>query len=529
MVELNFVLRQPNVSNLIGKGGATVKNLEKETNTKINLQKDSGMLERDFTKLRNVHIRGEKEDLVKGVVKIVSGALTPDHDSPFLQLLLLPGGETEDSLRKGLMGHSGLMTELVKVNRKTSARVKVVNLGPAGIFGIEILSTTEEEMEEAVEIVMDLYQTEGVIEDTLKDGHNRQEILDLLKGSIDEQLEAITSKETIAFLIPEEKTSFLIGPKGAVVKKLEEEHSVRIIIEKPDSPYFFSGRVVLVKGEVQNIAECFAAGMEEIFKNDSIDPRVVCLLPAGVPKYLIGYSGETIKRLQEETGCKLKVERADVQQDVSLSSDENESQYCQISGTRDNLVRGIRAVIVRILFQLILQGQTSEGTVPQYCVFGKGKFGKSRVQRAHQRFSASRQKNIVVTQQIRESYPTRSQSAGSMAFEAPIKRRRMFDDLPQTRHLAVSGSTQLRYDFASDHGYSRGRREHLDSRQRRNEVAPDHGYSIIRQQFNPRGLQEAWTAAPRDTVSITTASRGYGTARVVTRQPAALRIQNRRY
>jgi len=205
MPQLHIIVRQKNVSNLIGSGGVNVKALEKETNTKINIQKDSGMLERDFSKLRNVRIIGEKDDLVKGVVKIVCGTLTDEFSSPILQLMLLPGGETEYSLRQGLMGHNGLMKDILKVNEETSARIGVISLGPTGVFGIEILSSSEDALQRALEKVIELYEKEGVIEGTLREGHNRQDILTLLKGSIDEQLEVLKSKETIAFLIPEEK------------------------------------------------------------------------------------------------------------------------------------------------------------------------------------------------------------------------------------------------------------------------------------------------------------------------------------
>jgi len=487
MPQLHFVIRQANVSNMIGSGGVTVKGLENETNTKINLQNDTGMLERDFSKLRCVCIRGEKEDLVKGVVKVVSNTLTLEHDSPFMQLLLLPGGEIEQ--RQGLMGQSELTKELAKVNEESSARVKVVSLGPTGIFGIEILSTTDEEMKEAVEKVTEIYEKEGVIEDTLKNGHNRQEILHLLKGSLDDQIDAITTKETVAFLIPEEKTSLLIGSKGTVIKEFEETHSVRITVEKPNLPSFVAGRAVLVRGEVQNIAACFVAVMEKIFEREDIELRVVCLLPAGVPKYLIGYSGETIKRVEQETGCQLQVVRVDIQDAVPLSAEEKESRYCQISGERDNLVRGILGVVVRILFQLKLQGQTSEGTIPAHCDFGK--FGKSGLSRGLRRFPVLEQQNVRVTRPIRESYvPNIARGAVYRAYKAPIERSHMFD-VTQSRHVGQLGSTLRRQMFS-----------------------PDRGYKRVRRELNRRDLHEPRGVVSREIPRIANGSRSYGTRSV---------------
>jgi len=379
MTELYLVVRQPDVSKVIGKGGVNIKGLEKETNTKINLQDDSGMLERDFTKLRNFRVHGKQEDLVKGLVKIVAGTLTQEYDSPFLQMFLLPDRESQFSGRQDLMGDSEFAKELAKLNEEMSARIKVVNLGSIGVFGIEILSTTEDEMEEALDKVIELLKLEGVIENTDKVG-DRQEMVKLIKSTIDEQVDAFTSTEITAFLIPEDKTSLLIGPKGASIKELEDMHNVKLKVEKPGSPYFLTGRTVLVRGEVQNIGECLAAVSDKIFEKDDLEPRVVCLLPPGISKYLIGRCGENIKRMEKETGCNLKVERANIR--YGALTGDNEWQYCQIKGTRDTIVKGILGVVARILIQLSFDGETSDATVPPLCEFGGfGNFGHVELKR----------------------------------------------------------------------------------------------------------------------------------------------------
>lgn len=376
MPQLNFVVTQPDVSIVIGNKGVQVKALEDETNTKIHLQNDTRMLSRDFSKLRNFRIIGEKEDIVKGLIKISADTIAKEHDSPFLQCLLLPGGETKFPLQQGSTDHEEFKQELAKLNEATLSRIKPVSLGPNEMLGIEILSITEKDMEEALGKVMELYEAEGVMQETEADTTSRKEMFRLVKASIDEQMEFLKSKEIIAFLIPEEKTSFLIGPKGATIKDLEAEHDVKLVVEKPQAPFFATGRAVIVRGDVPNICECLAAAMDKIFERDNIEPRVVCLIPPGVPRYLIGHAGESIRRIENESGCSLTIQPAQIRGGFPM--DGREIKYCQIKGPRENIIKGIQGVVARVILQLYLQGQTSAEAIPEHSDFGVfGNFGRA--------------------------------------------------------------------------------------------------------------------------------------------------------
>jgi len=375
MPEINLIVTQPDVSIVIGNKGVQIKALEQETNTKIHLQNDTSMLSRDFLKLRNFRIIGERGDLVKGVVKIVTSTLTKEHDSPFLQCFLLPGGENDFTLREGSVEHNELKKELAALNEVTRSRIKPIELSSTGIFGIEILSISEEDMEEAVDKVMDLYQSQGVMQTPLRETVDRDELLRLAKASIDEQMEFLKEKEIIAFLIPEEKTSFLIGPKGASIKELEAAFDVKLVVERPQAPFFETGRAVICRGEVNNICECLAAAMDKLFEKDNIEPRVVCLLPSGVAKYLIGHAGENIKRMEQESGCSLKIQPAQLRNSFPMAG--AEMKYCQIMGPRENIVKGIQGVVARVFLQLFLRGQSSHAAIPEHSDFGVfGNFGR---------------------------------------------------------------------------------------------------------------------------------------------------------
>jgi len=497
MPELHLVVRQPDVSKVIGKGGVNIKGLEKETNTRINLQDDSGMLERDFTKLRNFRVQGKQEDLVKGLVKIVAGTLTQEYDSPFLQMLLLPGRESQFSRRRDLMGDSELSKELAKLNEEMSARIKVVNLGSIGVLGIEILSTTEDEMEEALDKVIELLKSEGVIENT-KVG-DRQEMVKLTKSTIEEQVDALTSTEIAAFLIPEDKTSLLIGPKGATIKELEEMHNVKLKAEKPGSPYFLTGRTVLVRGEVQNIGECLAAVSDKIFEKDNLEPRVVCLLPPGVSKYLIGRSGENIKRMEKETGCSLKVERADMRYGVLTGDDE--WQYCQIKGTRDTIVKGILGVVARILIQLSFDGETSDATVPPLCDFGGfGNFGHVELKRA----AVGGRSNIQGSRLVQGTFALN---------QARLPASRIWNSQAGRGFVGVRAGPRL--DIPADRSWSA--RLSQDRRQHSGDFLELRGANRTRQSATPAALRTgAWYAGSGSggvAEVFNGGDRGYGTAR----------------
>jgi len=375
MPEINLIVTQPDVSIVIGNKGVQIKALEQQTNTKIHLQNDTNMMSRDFFKLRNFRILGDRQDLVKGVVKIVAGTLTKEHDSPFLQCFLLPGGETDFTLREGSVEHNEFKKELAELNEGTRSRIRPVELSSTGIFGIEILSISEEDMMEAVEKIMDMYQSQGVLQTVLRNTVDRDELLRLAKAPIDEQMEFLKEKEIIAFLIPEEKTSFLIGPKGASIKELETAFDVKLVVERPQAPFFETGRAVICRGEVTNICECLAAAMDKIFEKDNIEPRVVCLLPSGVPRYLIGHAGENIRRIEQESGCSLTVQPAQPRPGFPMGG--AEMKYCQIMGPRENIVKGIQGVAARIIFQLFLRGQSSHGAIPEHSDFGVfGNFGR---------------------------------------------------------------------------------------------------------------------------------------------------------
>jgi len=318
----------------------------------------------------------------------------------------------------------------------------------------------------------------------------------------------------------------MIGPKGAVIRELEAEHSVKVIVEKPDAPYFLSGRAVLVKGDVENIAECFVAVMEKIFKRENIDPCVVCLLPAGVPKYLIGRSGETIKRVEQETGCKLKVERAAVHPDLPLSGQENELQYCQIRGTSDNIVRGILGVVTRILLQLSIQGQTSDATIPYNCDFGR--FIVSGRSRDVKRPLMNEQRIIRNMRPIRESYaPNRVCHLEGRDYVAPVERRRVFDEVVPVRPL----ESQMRREYVPDHGYPRGTRERhpRERHPRERHHRERHLREMNPHEMQSRDMQQTRGAHFREAIPHGNTSRGYGVLRDTKRQPVALSGQRRHY
>jgi len=455
-----------------------IKKLENETNTKIVLQKDTGMLERDFSKLRSVLILGEKEEIIKGLVKIVANNLTPDYDSPYLQVFLIPGGETESSSQIP----RGRFAQISKLNGETVARLKVVNLGPSGIYGIEVFSASQEEMEEAVEKYMEFFQPDGVFEESGNDGHNHQQLIDVLKsGSIEEQAELIKKRKIISFLIPEEKTGLLVGPKGSTIKELEVSNDVKLVVEKKEAPYFESGRVVLVLGEVQKICECLAAVTDKIFDRDNMDPRVVCLLPAGVPKYLIGYSGETIKRMEVESGCRLKVEHVNTRRNGQMG-DQDSEQYCQIKGTREKIVRGILAVVSRILLQLVLQGQTSDDGIPLYANFGNfGSFGRRM---AKEILNKRRLRQQLVPRPVQESFaPDRAPVSLTRPYDRQDGRGVIFDDIVPQRHSENLGQYQR--------GVSVG-------------LPPEQEWSarLTYERIEPRraDLQESWTRTIREPI-----------------------------
>jgi len=365
MIHLNFVIRQSDVSTLIGSQGSYIKQLEQDTSTTIKVQRDEGVLERDLSKLRRVKISGTKKNIVEALVEATK-TITPETDAPFLQLHVMLGKEDTnmDSLS---LGQKESLSKIDFLNSESSARLKVVTLGQWGTLGIEILTNSEEELQETLIRVLEMFENEGLLREVVTD---RKAMLKLVKQSIDEQVKSITSKEAIAFLVPYDKASTLIGPKGSTIKELEKTHDVQLVVEKPESSYCTVGHTVVIRGTIEKMGECLADVTARIFESECIEPRVIILLPAGVPRYLIGHSGETIKRVEKESGCKLEIERTKTRRNGEIAGRQYDIEYCQITGSEDTIARGVQGVAAIILIQLDIQGLTSEATIPAGADFG---------------------------------------------------------------------------------------------------------------------------------------------------------------
>jgi len=386
MIRLNFAIRQSDIPLLIGNNGSNIRPLEKETNTRIGVRRDDGNLQQNFSRLQRVGIKGKKEDIAKALLE-VTNTITSENDAPFLQLNVLPGedisGKDFDRQSDFYRVKADLGKKLDSINADLNARCQIACLGPTGILGIEILSSVEEEFEEAVIKVVDFFEAEGILKPAAE---KRQTMARLGGQSIDEQVKNITSKEAITFLVPYDKTLALIGRKGSTIKDLEKKHHVILAVESTDSKWCVVGRTVLVRGAIKNIGECLADLTAKIFEGEDIAPRVIILLPDGIPKYLIGHNGETIKQIEKDSGCSILVRSGEIRINGEIAGREHNIKYCQISGNWDTIAKGVQGVAARILIKLDNQGLTSETNIPLGAKFGrfakavlacKGEIGKN--------------------------------------------------------------------------------------------------------------------------------------------------------
>jgi len=354
MTRVRFVIRQSDIPTLIGSSGSVVKKLEQETNTKIGIDRETGTNATEWNnRLRSVEVKGEKEDLVKALVEITT-TITPTSDDPFLQIQLL--------LEDEQISHTGFIVKkprdeqmnkkVESLNNKLSARCKVVPVGQIGGTGIEVLSISQDEFEEALTKVVDLLVSED------SQVNNTVDLRELSKKTVEEQLQEITTKATIAFLIPFTKTSLLIGAKGATIKAIQKDHDVKLEVEGQNSSYTSIGRTVLICGSIKNIGECLAAITEILFKEESDDAKVAILLPPGVASFIIGKGGEAIKRVQKQTGCTFDIEKVDRTSTGGL-------EFCRISGRKDKITLGIQGIVARVSMQLDILGLTAEAAYPR--------------------------------------------------------------------------------------------------------------------------------------------------------------------
>jgi len=357
MPQVRFAIWQRDIPTMIGSSGSMVKKLEKETNTKINIDRESGTNNPDWSsRMRSVEVKGTKKDLVKALIEITT-TITPENDAPFLQIQLLLEDElvTPTGFLMKRPKDGQLNKKVDRLNGEVSARCKVISVAQLGRTGIEVLSLSEEEFEEALLKVVDVLLNE---ESQGQDVSDRQSIIKISKKSIDEQMEEITKETTIAFLIPLNKTSSLIGPKGVTINKMQKDHDVKLQVESQHSAYTSLGRTVLIHGSIMNIGECMAAITAQIFKDESEEARVVILLPPGVAKFIIGRSGEAIKRVEKESECTLDIEGANGRTGGGL-------EYCRITGNMETIIKGVQGVVARVSMHLDMNGLTSEEAYPK--------------------------------------------------------------------------------------------------------------------------------------------------------------------
>lgn len=110
--------------------------------------------------------------------------------------------------------------------------------------------------------------------------------------------------------IPKDHHKFIMGPKGAKIKEIQDRFATRVNIPKADDP----SDVITITGTTEN-CRLTAAELQRISAERSKSDSQSLPIPKPYHPLIAGYQNTTIKRVEEMTGAKIHVPPPSVEKD----------------------------------------------------------------------------------------------------------------------------------------------------------------------------------------------------------------------
>lgn len=168
-----------------------------------------------------------------------------------------------------------------------------------------------------------------------------------MKRNLDMEGDASQSKraragERYRFLITNPIAGVVIGKGGETVRSIREQCAVGLNIMKSEG---FPDRVMVVQGEVSNVAQAVCGIVENVIatnakhpNHNSSDPRL--LVHAAHCGAIIGKAGATIKETMANTGAKITISS----QPLPGSTE----KVCEIAGTPTEIQAALEAILSQL-------------------------------------------------------------------------------------------------------------------------------------------------------------------------------------
>ncbi|OXB71979.1 UNVERIFIED_CONTAM: hypothetical protein H355_003243 [Colinus virginianus] len=304
-IPLRLLVPTQYVGAIIGKEGATIRNITKQTQSKI-----------------DVH-RKENAGAAEKAISIHS---TPEGCSAACKMILeimqkeAKDTKTADEVPLKILAHNNFVGRLIgkegrnlkKVEQDTETKITISSLQDLTLYNPERTITVK-----------------GSIENCCK---AEQEIMKKVREAYENDVAAMSppEQETVHVFIPAQAVGAIIGKKGQHIKQLSRFASASIKIAPPETPDS-KVRMVVITGppEAQFKAQGRIYGKlkEENFfgPKEEVKLETHIRVPASAAGRVIGKGGKTVNELQNLTAAEVVVPR-------DQTPDENEQVIVKIIG-----------------------------------------------------------------------------------------------------------------------------------------------------------------------------------------------------
>jgi len=156
-----------------------------------------------------------------------------------------------------------------------------------------------------------------------------------------------TDSVSITMDIPVEKVGLVIGRAGTTIRNIQDTSGSRLQLDSTGEPTRLlritgsQASVEMAKSRLQNLlcAPTLAGGFQPFRPSKTIQ------IPSDCVGFVIGKGGETIKRISQETGCRLQVEDDDEAKRLGHTPPVPGHQNLHLVGTNDAVARAEASVM----------------------------------------------------------------------------------------------------------------------------------------------------------------------------------------
>uniref|UniRef100_A0A8K9XMT3 RRM domain-containing protein n=1 Tax=Oncorhynchus mykiss TaxID=8022 RepID=A0A8K9XMT3_ONCMY len=324
------------VGAIIGKEGQTIKNVTKQTQSKV-----------DIHRKENVGAAG----------KPITIHATPEGCSSACRMILdimqKEANETkeEEEIPLKILAHNSLVGRLIgkegrnlkKIEEETGTKITISSLQDITICNPERTITVKGSMEACC-------KAEGEVMRKLRDAYENDiaAVNVRLHGLPHHQSES-PEQEVVYLLIPTQAVGALIGKKGQHIKQLARFAGASIKIAPAENPGV-TERMVMITGppaaQFKAQGRIFGKLKEENFftAKDEVKLETHIKVPSNAAGRVIGKGGKTVNELQNLTSAEVIVPR-------DQTPDENDEVFVKISGhffASQSAQRKIREIIQQV-------------------------------------------------------------------------------------------------------------------------------------------------------------------------------------